>query len=104
MNKEDETNCLFVSTRGIAKSCDMHPQWDNYGNMSYPNFTINITPGTTIYLHFDMVEQFINNFLSLIINPFILVSGNSDHTTPIDFPSATKLLNSNKLIDMIGVI
>jgi len=98
MNNEDETKALFVSTRGLAKICDMHPDWDLYGNISYPNFKINITPGTSIYLHFDMVEQFINNFLPLIINPFILVSGNSDHSTPTDFPSAEKLLNSDKLI------
>jgi hypothetical protein len=98
MNNEDETKALFVSTRGLAKICDMHPEWDLYGNMSYPNFKINITPGTTIYLHFDMVEQFINKFIPLIINPFILVSGNSDHSTPTDFPSAEKLLNSDKLI------
>ena len=98
MNKEDETKALFVYTRGIAKICDMHPEWDSYGNMSYPNFKVNFPPGTSIYLHFDMVEQFINNFLPLIINPFILVSGNSDHSTPTDFPSAEKLLNNNNLI------
>lgn len=98
MNKEDETKALFVSTRGIAKICDMHPEWDSYGNMSYPNFKVNFDAGTSLYLHFDMVEQFINNFLPLIINPFVLVTGNSDHSTPTDFPSAEKLLNSDKLI------
>jgi hypothetical protein len=98
MNIEDETKCLFVSTRGLAKICDIHPEWDSYGNISYNSFTTNISKGTSIYLHFDMVEQFINNFLPLMTQPFILVSGNSDHSTPIDFPSYKKLLESDKLI------
>jgi hypothetical protein len=94
----DETKCLFVSTRGLAKVCDMHPEWDINGNISYNNFTTNFPKGTSIYLHFDMVEQFINQFLHLITQPFIIVSGNSDHSTPVDFPSHKKLLDSDKLI------
>jgi chemotaxis protein histidine kinase CheA len=60
---EDETKCLFVSTRGLAKSCDIHPVWNHLDQLSYPNFTTQNKYGITIYLHFDMVEQFINNLI-----------------------------------------
>jgi hypothetical protein len=66
--------------------------------MSYTNFTTNNKNGSTIYLHFDMVEQFINNLMDKMENPFIIVSGNSDHTTPDDFPSSSRLLEHPKLI------
>ncbi len=95
---EDETKCLFVSTRGLAKSCDIHPTWNHLDQLSYPNFTIQNKYGSTIYLHFDMVEQFINNLMDKMENPFIIVSGNSDHTTPDDFPSSSRLLENPKLL------
>ena len=93
-----EETCLFISTRGIAKSCDMHPEWNHLDQMSYPKFTTKNSYGSTIYLHFDMVEQFINIFLDKMEQPFIIVSGNSDHTTPTDFPSHNKLLDHPKLL------
>jgi hypothetical protein len=95
---EDETKCLFVSTRGLAKSCDIHPVWNHLDQMSYPNFTTQNKYGSTIYLHFDMVEQFINNLMDKMENPFVIVSGNSDHTTPDDFPSSSRLLENTKCL------
>ena len=95
---DDEKKCLFVSTRGIAKSCNIHPDWDIYGRMSYSSFTTQNKIGSSIYLHFDMVEQFINNYLDKMENPFVIVSGNSDHTVIDDIPSAHKLLDHDKLI------
>ncbi len=102
-----EDKCLFISTRGIAKSCDIHPEWNSQDQISYPSFTTSNKQGSTIYLHFDMIEQFINVFLDKMENPFIIVSGNSDHTTPDDFPSHKRLLEHPKLIawfsqNMIG--
>ena len=95
----DETKCLFVSTRGLSKSCDMFPSWDSNDRITgLTNFTFNNTYGCSIYLHFDMVEPFINMYLDKMSQPFVLVSGNSDHSCPTDFPSAEKLLNSDKLI------
>jgi hypothetical protein len=95
----DETKCLFVSTRGLSKSCDMFPSWDSNDRITgLTNFTFNNSYGCSIYLHFDMVEPFINMYLDKMSQPFVLVSGNSDHSCPVDFPSAEKLLNSDKLI------
>jgi hypothetical protein len=95
---EDETKCLFVSTRGLAKSCNIHPVWNHLDQLSYPNFTTKNKVGSTIYLHFDTVEQFINNLMDKMENHFIIVSGNSDHTTPDDFPSSSRLLDNPKCL------
>ncbi len=60
----DETKCLFVSTRGLSKSCDMFPSWDSNDRITgLTNFTFNNAYGCSIYLHFDMVEPFINMYL-----------------------------------------
>lgn len=92
---EEEVTCTFVSTRGIAKFCDSNPYWNLTPNYIIP---LNNKKCSTIYLHFDSVELFIKEYLDKIINPFILVTGNSDHISPYDFPSYQKLLNSDKMI------
>ena len=92
-----ETQCLYVSTRGIAKSCVQCPDWKMDGSIDYP-LNYNNQHGDTIYLMFDWVEPFIQQHLSQMKNPFILVTGNSDHTAPTDFPSASRLLESPKCL------
>lgn len=94
---ESEKSCYFVSTRGIAKTCDQCPIWKLDGSISYPIVFYN-QPGSTIYMMFDWVESFINGIVPQLAHPFILVSGNSDHTTPVDFPSAKILLENPKCI------
>lgn len=96
MNNTEEY-CQLISTRGIAKICDIYPIWKNNIPI-FDSFNINNNIGSIIYLHFDMVEPFIINILNRIKNPFILVSGNSDHNVPEDFPHANILLNSPKLM------
>ena len=98
MSSEDETSCIFVSTRGIMKSCTLFPSFFENGQMIYNNFNININPGESIYIHFDLVEHFINAILPHMKTPFVLVSGNSDHTCIEDFPSSNKLLDSPLLL------
>jgi hypothetical protein len=92
-----ETECTFVSTRGIAKSCVQCPEWKLDGSIYYP-LQYNNRYGDTIYLMFDWVEGFIHHHLPHIKEPFVLVTGNSDHTAPNDFPSATRLLESSKCL------
>ena len=45
---EDETKCLFVSTRGLAKFCDIRPEWNHLDQLSYPNFTTKNKYGSSI--------------------------------------------------------
>lgn len=93
-----EEYCKLVSTRGIAKSCDIFPIWKTNQNFTYDNLSIDMKTGTIVYLHFDMLEYFINNILDKLKNSCIIVSGNSDHYIPIDIPNHSKLLESSKLI------
>ena len=92
-----EVQCTFVSTRGLAKSCVQCPEWKLDGSIHYP-LHHNNQHGDTIYLMFDWVEPFIHQHLSQMKQPFILVTGNSDHTTPVDFPSASRLLEDPKCL------
>jgi hypothetical protein len=94
---ESEKACYFVSTRGIAKTCDQCPVWNLNGTVSYP-LVFNNATGSTIYMMFDWVESFINGVVPQLERSFILVSGNSDHTTPTDFPSAARLLEDPKCL------
>ena len=47
---------------------------------------------------FDWVESFARDLAPRMKHPYILVTGNSDHTTPTDFPSANRILLDPKCI------
>lgn len=96
---EDETKCQFISTRGIIKSCDIFPVWNEYNQLcNVFNFSHNNRYGCIIYIHFDMVFDFILNHLDYMKNPFILVTGASDHSCPYDINQYEKLLDSEKVL------
>jgi len=71
----DESKCKFVSIRGIVKS------------------TVPILPNNVIYA--------VNHELSSLVmpnKPFVLITGNSDHTINLNSPDAKKILNNPNLI------
>jgi len=83
----DETECEFVSSRGLVKICDVHPVFDHADRFDV-NYLIkcnNINYGDTVYIHFDILRFFIKQVLRKIQKPFVLVCGSTDLEFPRDF-------------------
>jgi len=75
-----ETQCHFVSSHGILKSCSLIIL-----NFNEPNIVFNIQnlkKGKTLYLKANLVISFYKRFWSFIKEPIIVVSGNEDITFP----------------------
>jgi hypothetical protein len=86
--KEDETSCMFVSSRGLLKSCTFHspdPKSSNSIDKDYLEGMLNgdkMFDGMSIYICSDLLSYFVNDILPNIKNKFTLVSGDSDLTIP----------------------
>jgi hypothetical protein len=100
-----EENNIFVSSRGILKSCDYYSltpyssikQLYNY----LPLEKIKTIKNPTIYVCSSAILHFINTMLPLIDFSFILVSGDCDETIPQEILTSNdfnKLLNEQRLI------
>jgi hypothetical protein len=100
-----EENNIFVSSRGILKSCDYYSltpyssikQLFNY----LPLENIKTIKNPTIYVCSSAILHFINTMLPLIDFSFILVSGDCDETIPQEILTSddfNKLLNDQRLI------
>jgi hypothetical protein len=83
----EENSCEFVSSRGLVKICDIHPDYNHHDGftMDYLNKCCDIPYGTTIYVHFDILRMFIKQILPYIRNYFVLVCGSTDLEFPRDF-------------------
>lgn len=102
MNEKDN---IYVSSRGILKSCDYYslkPISSIRYIYNYPNIeTIKNIKNPVIYVCGSSILHFINTLLPLINKPFILVSGDCDETMPYDILNKNILnilLNDNRLI------
>ena len=102
MNEEDN---IYVSSRGILKSCDYYslkPISSIRYIYNYPNIdTIKDIKNPVIYVCGSSILDFINTLLPLINKQFILVSGDCDETMPYDILNKNilnTLLNDNRLI------
>jgi hypothetical protein len=102
-----EDKCVYVSSRGIAKSCSFYPKKiisDNTTNKLYFNNVIvpkNQFDGMSIYVVSDLLHYFVSDILSKIKKKFILVSGASVKTCPVealDIREFKKLMTSQYLI------
>lgn len=73
----------FVSSRGLLKSCSSHnaKPVSSHPHIE-PNLLSNHRSGRSIYVCTDALQNFAENFLPQIREPFVLVSGDSD--VPID--------------------
>ena len=87
----DESNNVYVSSRGILNSCSYHsitPHSSIRQLINYPDVEIiNTTSNPTVYVCSSAIPHFVVNILSLIKTPFILVSGDCDETMPYDIMS-----------------
>ncbi len=103
-----ENNNIYVSSRGILKSCDYYSYYPvssiihlvNYPIIETINNMKNIK-NPSIYICSSSIVTFINKMLPLINFSFILVSGDCDETIPQEILSHTdfnKLLNDTRLI------
>jgi hypothetical protein len=95
-----ENNCLFVSSRGIAKSCSFYPKKiisDKDDNKSYLLDMLNATMfhGMSIYVISNLLSFFVNEILPKIKHKIILVTGASVKTCPIE------VLNKNEFNHLI---
>jgi len=93
----EENNCIYISSRGILKSTKMH---SNSPQSSIKKLIISdfnkdyLLKNDTIYICSSTMRYFINNLLSNIHTPFILVSGDCDEVCPNDIFTSIKQLNS----------
>jgi hypothetical protein len=84
-----ENSCIFVSSRGIAKNCSFYPNniiSDKSDNISYLYNLLKskMFDGMSIYVISNSLNFFVNSILPFIRNKFILVSGASVKTCPIE--------------------
>lgn len=84
-----ENSCIYVSSRGIAKCCSFYPNniiSDKNNNISYLYNLLKskMFDGMSIYVISDSLKFFVNGILPFISNKFILVSGASVKTCPIE--------------------
>ena len=88
MSNESEDKCLYISSRGILKSCDVYA--DNIISSRYSNIDLNkihhnsvicITPETLTYFYLAILPN--------ITSRFILVTCDSDNIIPYDMDSST---------------
>lgn len=84
----DETQCTFVSSRGILKSCTMHSQKPTSScpvDIEHLQKLVNVAnqrPNMTIYVCSDVLRYFVVIVMKHIKVPFYLISGDSDMAVP----------------------
>lgn len=91
-----ENNCTFVSSRGILKSTNIHSNnpISSYSSIyDYATACVSCKQNDTIYVCSSAIHSFMNA-LSLIQNPFVLVSGDCDLTIPSDIFKSEQQFNA----------
>ena len=80
-----EDKCLYVSSRGLLKSCDVHNTKIGSSDTHLELETyLSIKKNDIVYVCNSSIEQFFKNIFPFIKVPFILVSGDSDVSMPFD--------------------
>ncbi len=100
-----ENNNIYVSSRGLLKSCDyfsLTPHSSIRQLYNYPQLEkIKTIKTPSIYICSSAIPHFITAMLPLIDFNFILVSGDCDETIPQEILNEStlfKLLNDNRLV------
>jgi hypothetical protein len=92
-----EELCKYVSSKGIAKSCDIQV----FTIDDFNNIINNVKETPTIYVHVNFIKTLKTN-LHLINYRFVLVTGSGDYTNPNDFFNNEKefldFINNDKII------
>ena len=87
----EENNCNYLDSQGIRKSCKIF-SLSNTNNLNDYDFA-NIREYDTVYIKTDFINIF-SQRISELKYKFILVSGSSDYTIPIDvFKNINEFLN-----------
>jgi len=102
---EDETNCKYVCSRGILKSCVFRSSIPCSSvhlvlKSDYTDFC-HLNHGDTIYICSSAINDFVHNILPTIKKRFILVSGDSDMPIPngaLNVDDFNLLINNRYLI------
>ena len=96
----EENNNIYVSSRGLLKSCDYFsntPRSSIRQLINYPQLeTIKNIKNPSIYICSSAIPHFVNVMLPIIDYSFILVSGDCDETIP------NEILNNNDFINLIN--
>jgi hypothetical protein len=111
MSGDDEQACVFVSTRGILKSCDVYPRNPHKYTRSFPHaeyppdWIATLKPGDSVYVCTWAMRDFVTNVfpnLPASCPPFVLVTGDADDVTPTDIFStpqaAIEFLSSPRIL------
>jgi hypothetical protein len=92
----------YICTQGFTYLCDIKPECISNNRMIYTNFNLNNNYGDVIYLHADMVNNFINDFLNKMLNPFVVLIGGNDFTFPDDYSNSNLLIENEKVIKIFA--
>jgi hypothetical protein len=102
-----EDICVYISSRGIAKSCSFYPKKIISDNTKYKFYLNNVIilknqfDGMSIYVVSNLLKTFVSDILPKIKKKFILVSGASVKTCPVEALNAgefNKLMSNPNLI------
>ncbi len=102
LNKNsDETNCKYVSSRGILKSCDIHSFNPKSSIKKLDNYDFSkLKENCSIYVCTSAIPEFVK-MIDKINVKFYLVSGDADESCPIDIMSDEefiKFIENEKII------
>lgn len=102
-----ENECKYISIRGLKRFCTFKSNIylsDTKNGKEYLNDMINsnkMFDGMSIFVCSDLLEYFVRNILNKISNKFILISGMSIKTCPVEALRQSdffKLINNKYLI------
>jgi len=79
----NEQNCKFVSSRGLARSCDVFPSRlvPDSPDLDPADYT-NIKSGSVVYVAATQLEPFIREIMPGLDVNIVLVTGDADITIP----------------------
>lgn len=84
-----ETECKFVSSHGILKSCDIYRKNSFIFKENDDEILEKINDGDTLYVCNSNIHIFSINLLPRLTRKVILVSGDDDQIIPHSFPDST---------------
>jgi len=92
-----EDKCIFISSRGLLKSCDIYNSKINSSDIHLDiEKYLAIKKNDIVYICNSAVEIFFKNIFPFLKEPFILVSGDSDVSMP--FNGYENYIDDEKLI------
>ena len=97
-----ESNCEYVCSRGLLKSCTIHSSTPHSSISQLINYDFsNLKPNCSIYVCSSAIPHFIHAIFPQIPFPFVLVSGDCDETVPNDILTPDQFrqfIESDKII------